>query len=128
MISSLSKHLEGLQKHFAFELKKRDETMYVLAERINSIAKPKNLEEKLERCIEENKCTYLVTNKNYTPQKFYSCVTCNIGKGNGFCESCKNICHKGHKVQEYPHNPKGCFCDCGGGKTKKNCECCFIDF
>lgn len=57
-------------------------------------------------------------------EKFYSCKDCGK-KDEIFCESCKENCHKDHKIEDYKNALPGGYCDCrfnGCCKITKGCS------
>ena len=74
----------------------------------------------IEQCVEKGKCTILHTGEDYIRQKWYECYTCGLMDHMGCCESCMNICHKGHNVS--PAKEGTFFCDCGV-KDNPDCKC-----
>jgi hypothetical protein len=75
--------------------------------------------DRLREAIEQNRCTFSVTGRTYQMQawsfllsvsfvchllftllKRYYCYTCGFVDSEGVCESCRAVCHKGHKVSE----------------------------
>lgn len=79
----------------------------------------RTIAEKIIEAVANNKCTFTVTGRHYTKQKWFFCYSCGFVDSEGICESCANVCHKGHSLSE----PKGTepgtsfFCDCGSGDT-----------
>jgi hypothetical protein len=78
------------------------------------------LERELEIPIYSN-CTFLKTGKSSKKQKIWCCKTCGLLDNFGCCQSCAEICHKGHDLI-YTGKRK-CFCDCGAGNCVKRCIC-----
>lgn len=70
--------------------------------------------------VKQNICTFSVTGPKFSYQKWYSCFTCNLSGNKGCCETCANICHKGHALS----GPRSSsfFCDCGAGEGKHPCK------
>jgi len=78
----------------------------------------------ISKLLREKKCTFTATGRNFYKQKWYHCKTCNLERGVGVCESCKDMCHKGHQVEESQKSPSGFFCDCGAGVNPLgSCKC-----
>jgi E3 ubiquitin-protein ligase MYCBP2 len=68
-------------------------------------------------------CTFAVTRRNYQAQWIYRCHTCNLVGNYGVCESCKDACHKGHRLSKREF-AQAFYCDCGPGEVKPNlCKC-----
>lgn len=65
-------------------------------------------------------CTFAATEDKYIEQDWYQCVTCGISGSEGFCSTCKDICHKGHDVI-FMRRSQGFFCDCGA--NSRRCKC-----
>jgi hypothetical protein len=63
-------------------------------------------------CVKKGVCTYTVTKNAYKMQRSFRCVTCDLdGEGVTLCESCINVCHKGHNIVDLK-TTQSCFCDC----------------
>jgi len=86
------------------------------------------VDEKIKQAIATGRCTYLVTRKTYKQQLWWNCATCNPQQRLGLCLSCRDNCHKGHKLltvdtwriqdQElgFIANCTPLYCDCGIGE------------
>jgi len=48
------------------------------------------------------------------------CKTCGLDQTKGCCQSCANVCHKGHEL--VVQNESTFFCDCGAGEGKETCK------
>jgi len=79
-----------------------------------------NIEEQIEQCIKNHKCTFTVTKKEFAPQRWYYCYSCGLVDSEGVCESCAAVCHKNHKLSAVRSSSKF-YCDCGAGAY--NCKC-----
>eukprot|EP01126_Amoeba_proteus_P015785 TRINITY_DN1714_c0_g3_i3.p1 TRINITY_DN1714_c0_g3~~TRINITY_DN1714_c0_g3_i3.p1 ORF type:complete len:302 (-),score=52.17 TRINITY_DN1714_c0_g3_i3:129-1034(-) len=82
-----------------------------------------NLAKEIEECVRNNICTYTVTKRDFKTQKWFHCFTCGFVDSEGICESCYNVCHRGHELsQEKGGGPEsGFYCDCGASGL---CRCC----
>ena len=67
-------------------------------------------------------CTFATDGADFITQKWYHCVTCGLVGQLGCCEICARTCHKGHQVVLEGVFP-GCFCDCGAGEGRVQCQC-----
>lgn len=86
----------------------------------------------IKTCHDVGVCTFKITSKRLYQQVWYGCDTCwPESKNKGCCESCMNVCHKGHKIEEYKY-PCGTlnkskyghfYCDCGCDDAKFPCLC-----
>jgi len=78
----------------------------------------------INQALEQNKCTFTVTGKTYVKQKWFFCYTCGYIDSEGVCESCANICHKGHSLSDArgtsTNRASSFYCDCGSGTA---CHC-----
>lgn len=68
-------------------------------------------------------CTFLQTGKKFTDQVWYKCLTCHPEQNEnwGLCESCRLVCHRGHRLEKQDLSPF--YCDCGSerpGKCQNN--------
>eukprot|EP01119_Soliformovum_irregulare_P014918 TRINITY_DN4136_c0_g1_i4.p1 TRINITY_DN4136_c0_g1~~TRINITY_DN4136_c0_g1_i4.p1 ORF type:complete len:1981 (+),score=664.62 TRINITY_DN4136_c0_g1_i4:267-6209(+) len=71
----------------------------------------------IETCLEENKCTFLVSGDNTFPEQDYaSCDNCRMPSAS-ICKPCLDVCHKLDPVTHpVAHNSTihgNCYCDCG---------------
>lgn len=81
-----------------------------------------NVQKTIDTLIKHRVCTASVTGKGCQDQTYYVCFTCSPNAtGVGCCESCKEICHKGHQLSEPKHG--NFFCDCGTGSLCGACKC-----
>lgn len=70
------------------------------------------MEEQIRECVLNDRCTFEATGRNFKRQKWFvpkeittnprrfHCYTCGFVDTEGICESCSNVCHKGHKLSE----------------------------
>jgi hypothetical protein len=65
----------------------------------------------LRAAIDAGVCTFAVTGKQFVPQYWLSCETCNFGEREGVCVSCARRCHRGHKLSA-PKASRRFYCDC----------------
>jgi len=82
----------------------------------------KSVAQQIKKCIRENKCTILATKRSFEQQAWFKCFTCGFVDNQGICESCANVCHKGHNIstdQSIIHS-SGFYCDCG---LEPSCKC-----
>jgi len=64
------------------------------------------------RCaIDAGVCTFAVTGKQFMPQEWFVCDTCNFGDREGVCVSCARRCHRGHRISAAKPSPRF-YCDC----------------
>jgi len=61
-------------------------------------------------------CTFPKTGKEYVPQEFYECHTCEFEEGIVICPICAITCHANHDVRYKHFSTFGGFCDCGAGE------------
>lgn len=66
-------------------------------------------------------CTFGQTGSKPELQKWYWCHTCGLTGSLGCCSVCVVSCHAGHDTQ-FRHTIN-CFCDCGAGSGKSDCQC-----
>jgi parallel beta-helix repeat protein len=66
----------------------------------------------VEEAIKRGVCTFSYTGYHFHPQYWWTCETCSLMAGKGFCAVCKDRCHKGHSVTLEPRFG-GFYCDCG---------------
>eukprot|EP00029_Vermamoeba_vermiformis_P009166 TRINITY_DN4487_c0_g1_i1.p1 TRINITY_DN4487_c0_g1~~TRINITY_DN4487_c0_g1_i1.p1 ORF type:complete len:742 (+),score=194.62 TRINITY_DN4487_c0_g1_i1:102-2327(+) len=66
----------------------------------------------VEEAIKRGVCTFSYTGYHFHPQYWWTCETCSLMAGKGFCAVCKDKCHKGHSVTLEPRFG-GFYCDCG---------------
>jgi len=79
-----------------------------------------NIEEQIAECVKKNKCTFIVTKREFAAQKWYYCYSCGLVDSEGVCESCAAVCHKNHKLSAIKSSKKF-YCDCGAGAY--SCKC-----
>ena len=60
-------------------------------------------------------CTFTKTGRQYVPQEFYECHTCEFSQGVVICPICAITCHSNHDVKYKHFSYGGGFCDCGAG-------------
>lgn len=64
------------------------------------------------RCaIDAGVCTFAVTGKQFMPQEWFVCSTCNFGDREGVCASCARRCHRGHQLSAAKPSARF-YCDC----------------
>eukprot|EP01124_Arcella_intermedia_P006988 TRINITY_DN14251_c0_g1_i1.p1 TRINITY_DN14251_c0_g1~~TRINITY_DN14251_c0_g1_i1.p1 ORF type:complete len:391 (-),score=114.00 TRINITY_DN14251_c0_g1_i1:52-1224(-) len=78
------------------------------------------IEDLLKECIKNKKCTFTVTQREYSKQKWFHCYTCGLIDSEGVCEACAGVCHKNHKLSDVKES--SFFCDCGSGAYKCICN------
>jgi Ca2+-binding EF-hand superfamily protein len=68
--------------------------------------------------LDSKLCTFKSTQKNFVEQNYYRCNTCGMTEkeGEGVCEICAKVCHKGHDLSSSIFGDF--FCDCGADATK----------
>merc|ERR1719203_1490402 len=89
---------------------------------IHEAATEGNLET-LKRLVEDlddknpsiDSCTFTKTGRQYVPQEFYECHTCEFSQGVVICPVCAITCHSNHDVKYKHFSSGGGFCDCGAG-------------
>ncbi len=64
------------------------------------IEQKKEINPQVEEAIKKNCCTFIATGPNFSYQKWYFCKTCGLDGNKGCCQSCANVCHKGHELSE----------------------------
>jgi len=74
----------------------------------------------LDFCLQNGICTFSATARDYAPQSYWFCETCNK-PDMGVCKSCKDKCHKDHVMGEEKQGPF--YCDCGDRAYDKPCSC-----
>jgi len=75
----------------------------------------------IEQCILQDACTFSVTgNKTFLLQVWYDCKTCNMRSNYGVCQTCAQVCHKGHELG--PPKFARFYCDCGYGEVAKKAD------
>ena len=78
----------------------------------------------IEEAVDNDECTYTVTNGNYIMQRRYGCRTC-FGDEQlhlmAICPICADKCHRSHQLVEL--EKANCFCDCGADDTPVRCIC-----
>jgi hypothetical protein len=94
-------------------------TVASLSQQDNANEEEKGLVDKIKACVEKNICTFSVTKQVYAPQRWFYCYTCGLVDNEGVCESCINVCHKGHSISESRLSERF-FCDCGASGS---CQC-----
>ena len=78
-----------------------------------------DLTKNLRICAEEGKCTFSVFGTEYVNQKVFKCITCaSFGNSGTICVSCKDRCHRDHRV--VPTQVVVSYCDCGAAHAVKN--------
>jgi len=73
-----------------------------------------SIAKRIEKSIKDKKCTFTVTGRDYAAQAWYHCYSCGLVDGEGVCESCAAVCHKGHKLSD-KLQAGSFYCDCGAG-------------
>lgn len=77
--------------------------------------------EGVQRCLDQNLCTFVHTGQQFAPQPYFMCYDCGLVNGQGCCESCARVCHAGHRLSERISS-ESFFCDCGYARPAQ-CQC-----
>jgi len=81
------------------------------------------LDDIIHHCLDQQMCTYSVTEKKGYVQNYYHCLTCAPEQDNVVvCHTCKEKCHENHIVTECKQG--SVYCDCGASSFNSSpCLC-----
>lgn len=81
------------------------------------------LDDIIHHCLDQQICTFMVTEKKGFVQNYYHCLTCAPEQDNVVvCQTCREKCHENHTLSDSKQG--SVYCDCGASSFNSSpCLC-----